>query len=257
MRSPVIAGELVARAITSATAMATEHSELTGDPFNPPRIDASPDASALTFTAPSPTGIPYRWWATLGAEDQITFGNYIGARRWWEPAFFIGQNDLFPIGFSADVFTLFADWEPSDRKPGDGDWRNDDDLGRLTSLQRAIGLGERIFNTRSFVISNVPGINSAQSNVLYNSFDPLAEKRIIGTCDVCHNTPNVGNHSTPVIINTGVSAASRFADRSQTVSSIVDIRNLPNYTLTSSSGRVVRVTDPGRALITGQWTDIW
>jgi hypothetical protein len=55
------------------------------DLFDPPRIYITPDASALTYTDPSPNGIPYRWWVSPG-KKQVNFGYYVGSKSWWEPA---------------------------------------------------------------------------------------------------------------------------------------------------------------------------
>ncbi|HET6374533.1 MAG TPA: hypothetical protein VFF88_00650, partial [Methylocella sp.] len=79
---------------------------------------------------------------------------------------------------------------------------------------------------------------------------------IVGTCSTCHNTPNVGNHSTPLPMNTGVASAIPVNNAGQPVLGILDIAQFPVYTLKSSTGATVRVTDPGRALISGQWTDV-
>ncbi len=167
------------------------------------------------------------------------------------PAFSTGQNDPFGSNFSRNVFTLFADWEPDFKTR-----RGDRDMDRLAPLQRAIGEGERIFNNRSFVIANVKGLNSAANDPLYNSADPLAGQQIVGTCSVCHNTPNVGNHSKPLMLNIGVADAVPLDNRGRPIFGVLDTRSLPVYTLASSTRSVVRVTDPARALITGRWTDI-
>ena len=112
------------------------------------------------------------------------------------PQFFIGVNDPLKPGFSNANFTLYAAWEPT--APGSG-------LPGPTS--RAIGRGEAIFNTTTFTIHDVPGLNSAPSNPLYNPNDPFAAQDIVGGCGLCHNSPNVGNHSTPLPINIGVTKA--------------------------------------------------
>ncbi len=83
VRKWAMAGALIASAILARQAAATDFST---DPFVPPRVYATPDASTLKYTTPSPNGIPYRWWVTLGANGQANFGYYVGARSWWEPA---------------------------------------------------------------------------------------------------------------------------------------------------------------------------
>lgn len=167
------------------------------------------------------------------------------------PGFFIGQNDPLGKNFSSAVFTLFSDWEPDHTQNG-----NHSSSGPPNDLQRAIGLGEKIFNSRPFLIANVQGLNSAKNDPLYNPADPLAGRPIVGTCSTCHNTPDVGSHSTSLPLNTGVASAVPLNNAGQPIPSILDIALLPVYTLKSSKGAAVRVTDPGRALISGQWTDV-
>jgi cytochrome c peroxidase len=75
--------------------------------------------------------------------------------------------------------------------------------------------------------------------------DALGLPSFQGTCATCHSTPNVGNHSTAVPLNIGVADASRRTP------------DMPLYTLRHTTTReIVQTTDPGRALITGKWTDI-
>ena len=64
---------------------------------------------------------------------------------------------------------------------------------------------------------------------------------IIGGCTLCHNNPNVGNHSTSLPINIGVTMANLIDDDGD--------RN-------TATGASVEVTNPGKAMISGKWTDI-
>jgi cytochrome c peroxidase len=67
---------------------------------------------------------------------------------------------------------------------------------------------------------------------------------LTGTCTICHDSPNVGNHSVKAPLDIGLSdpAIAPY---------------LPVYTLRRiSTGATVRTTDPGRAMITGRWQDI-
>src|SRR6185437_1491871 len=96
--------------------------------------------------------------------------------------------------------------------------------------RESIRHGEAIFNTRSFVISNVAGLPS---------------QSLIGTCTVCHDSPNVGDHSVAAPLNIGIADASRRTP------------DLPLYSLYCAATRqTVETTDPGRALITGKCADI-
>jgi cytochrome c peroxidase len=148
--------------------------------------------------------------------------------------FCIGINDPFGTlpstpgaclaaskGLDHAVFTQFGAWAIDD-------WPE----------RQAIARGEAIFNTRRFVIDNVPGLNGA-------SQDPLPGPMPNGTCSVCHDTPGAGNHSVPMPLNIGIAAASRRTP------------DLPLYMLRNGiTGELIATTDPGRAMVTGRWNDI-
>ncbi|HMH52050.1 MAG TPA: hypothetical protein VK548_17575 [Candidatus Acidoferrum sp.] len=90
----------------------------------------------------------------------------------------------------------------------------------VTQARRAIGSGEVLFNTRDLGGSGLK-------------------------CGSCHNTPNIGNQSVGAFFDTGVASVARRTP------------DLPLYTLfCPSTQRVVRTTDPGRALVTGRCEDI-
>jgi RoxA-like, cytochrome c-like len=100
--------------------------------------------------------------------------------------------------------------------------------------QQSIARGEALFNSRTFTISGVAGLN-----------DALGLSQFRGTCSTCHNDPNIGNHSTTVPLNIGIADASRRTP------------DMPLYTLRNdATGQIIQTTDPGRALITGKWADV-
>ena len=124
-------------------------------------------------------------------------------------------------GFDPQVFTLFGGWSAAP-----------------SPERQAIARGEAIFNTRQFTIANVPGLNG-------NARDPVQAPLTTGTCTVCHDTPNAGNHSVSMPLDIGLAAASRRAPE------------VPLYTLRHlQTGETVQTTDPGRAMVTGRWDDI-
>jgi len=154
-------------------------------------------------------------------------------------AFYYGINDNlgdYRTGapFSPIVFDLFDAWSRSHDK-----------------ARRSVARGQEIFNTRPITISGVGGLN------LNSPFNPPLPSSFQGTCTTCHDTPNSGNHSIVAPLDIGLADASRRTP------------DMPLYTLqqkciTLADGSKVvgpacpalSVTDPGRALISGQYADI-
>ncbi len=145
--------------------------------------------------------------------------------------FFIGIND--PIGmnpagtpFDANAFTLYDAWAAL----------RDPRFDARTERRRAIARGQQIFNTKTFTIAGVGGLNG---ETFPNGVTVPAS--IPGTCTVCHDAPNAGNHSVKAPLDLGVADPSRAP-------------YLPVYTLRNlATNETVRTTDPGRALICGMW----
>ena len=124
-------------------------------------------------------------------------------------------------GLDANVFTLFGAW-----------------AHHASPERQAIARGETIFNTRRFVIDAVPGLNDGAG-------DPVPAPLATGTCTVCHDTPNAGNHSVPMALNIGIADASRRTP------------DVPLFTLRNkATGELVQTADPGRAMVTGRWRDV-
>jgi cytochrome c peroxidase len=188
--------------------------------------------------------------------------------------FHIGVNDNFgdPVTgkpFNPVVFTIFDRWanigldkkcdhdhdrddrcrcdDDHDHRHGHGyddghdrddrDCHRDDRDDRLDAARRSVARGQAIFNTRPIKISGVSGINDEAA------FGKPAQ--LIGTCTTCHDTPNSGNHSVAAPLNIGLADASRRTP------------DMPLYTLRNkTTGEIVKVTDPGRALVDGKWAHI-
>jgi len=135
--------------------------------------------------------------------------------------FYIGINDVLSPGFSPRVFTIFDPWQHLSSSA----------RGPYTDRREAVARGQDIFNTRAFTIAKVRGVN-----------DRLGVAALPGTCTTCHDTPNVGNHSTSLPLDLGLTAAA------------VRTPEMPLYTFRNKmTGELVQTTDPGRALITGKW----
>ncbi len=150
----------------------------------------------------------------------------------WRQPFLEGINDpvgLNPTGaaFNQNVFTLFDAWAAiTSTDP-------------LAEGRRSIARGQQIFNTRTFEISGVGGLNGqtfASGVTLPQSFT--------GTCTICHDSPNAGNHSVKAPLDIGLGEPSRAP-------------YLPLYTVRNlTTNEVVQTTDIGRAMISGKWSDI-
>ena len=143
--------------------------------------------------------------------------------------FFIGINDSFPPSFGLNptgapfdpkIFDLFNAWAKA-VLPG----------------RASIARGEAVFNSKPITISGVAGINDV----------PGLPASFSGTCGTCHDSPNAGDHSISAALNIGVSD----------VTGPLDVSYLPVFTLVNiATNETVQTTDPGRALVTGQWADI-
>lgn len=157
--------------------------------------------------------------------------------------FFIGVNDplgMNPTGaaFNPAIFDLY----PSPMWSG-FQGRDDDETGLMAAYGRSIANGQRVFNTKQINITGVTGLN-----------DVLKQPTIPGFCGTCHDTPNVGDHSVKAPLNIGIANAGADAPPA------LDISGLPVFTLRCTSGplagQLFQVTDPGRALISGNCADI-
>jgi len=158
----------------------------------------------------------------------FTDGAQGGAKTLSQQNFFLGIND--PLGgnptgaaFSSTIFTLFQDWKL------DGDEHR-----RTAEAEAAVKRGEVLFNTLNIPITGVGGLN-----------DKLGVPVINGFCGTCHDSPNVGDHSVAAPLNIGLTDPSQRTP------------DLPLFTLkNNTTGETVQTTDPGRAMVTGQWADI-
>ncbi|MFN3649229.1 MAG: hypothetical protein ACK47B_06570 [Armatimonadota bacterium] len=136
-----------------------------------------------------------------------------------------GIND--PFGgrkpFNPIAFKLFSKWAKSRASNK-----------AVRAERQSVARGEVIFNRKRFTVTGVAGFN-----------DVLGAPAVTATCTSCHNAPNVGSSSVGVLQDIGVSAPQRRSS------------DVPLYTFRNrSTGEVRSTTDPGRALITGKWSDM-
>jgi cytochrome c peroxidase len=172
----------------------------------------------------------------------------------------LGQ-DPNHIAFNPTVFTLFEGFaNPTDSR---------DPFARaLAAAQKNIAAGEAIFNTHTFSISNVRGLNdNAALAAALGTTLPIASFE--GTCTTCHDTPNVGNHSLPLPLDIGTGHDPTTETDPQIASALAQLAfpDLPVYRITGCSNPfataqtfgepyVVNTTDPGKGLITGSCGDV-
>jgi hypothetical protein len=150
--------------------------------------------------------------------------------------FYVGVNDPFgqnPNGlpFSSSIFDLYKPWLGL---PG---------RGGVVQDRESVARGEEVFNNTVINITGVAGIN-----------DALNQPSVSGFCGTCHDTPNVGDHSVKAPLNIGI------ADAGANAPPALDISGLPVFTLKCTAGPLTGqtfvVTDPGRAMISGNCADI-
>ncbi|HYL39075.1 MAG TPA: hypothetical protein VEV17_24370 [Bryobacteraceae bacterium] len=171
-----------------------------------------------------------------GAGHLSAHGVRGGPRALSRQIFFIGINDPVgldpnnpvPFSFDTEIFDLYNAW----RYAGNGD-------------REAIARGEAIFNTKTFTVTGVGGLNgSTFSNGV------TGPDSIVATCGICHDTPNVGDHSVSAPLNIGVADPPGG-------NNALDTSYLPVMTICQkpSLTTCVHTTDPGRAMVTGNFAD--
>jgi len=157
--------------------------------------------------------------------------------------YYPGINDAFgadPTGkpFTAGIFNLYNGWQNS-----------------TNPQQASIARGQDIFDTAPMQITAVRGIND---NTTLGS-----PANLRGTCGTCHDTPNVGNHSLPLPLDTGATRLATTETNAQILAGLAQITapTLPIYQITgckSATGQPITytTTDPGTALFTGLCADV-
>jgi hypothetical protein len=137
--------------------------------------------------------------------------------------FFVGINDpLNPTeNFVSNAMNLFPNWSPVAM------YSNPVEVARAS-----IARGQVIFATKTFDVKGVNGLN-----------DVVQRDSLKVTCTTCHNSPAIGNHSVPFPVDLGLADESRRTP------------DMPLYTFQCQDGKIVKTTDPGRAMITGKCKD--
>jgi len=211
-------------------AIQTHAQAMTGQTISPETLRSIARFETTLYTAQTSD-------LSAGRLDQM--GAQGGPRLLLTQPYYPGIND--PLGlnptqapFDPRVFQMYSAWSSAPIPPIRRVPTLADVTPTMVAARASIARGEEIFNTKTFLITGVAGLN-----------DVYGKPVIRGTCSTCHDTPNVGNHSVPLVMNTGIADGS------------LRTPDMPLYTLeNNATGETVQTTDPGRALITGRWDDI-
>jgi len=157
--------------------------------------------------------------------------------------YYPGINDAFggdPTGaqFNPNVFNLYAAWN-----------------GSTNSAQASIARGEAVFNTAPMNITGVRGVNDNAA---------LGSPAVLhASCGTCHDTPNLGHHSLPLPMDTGVSRLTASETNPQILAGVAQLTapDMPIYQIagcTDATGAPITyvTTDPGKGLFTGLCADV-
>jgi len=171
------------------------------------------------------------------AAGDLSKGAQGGAQFLSTQPYYPGINDSLgadPEGkaFNPDVFTIYSSFQNS-RNP----------------QQASIARGEQIFDNQPLTISDVPGLTTGS-------------QQIMGTCTTCHDTFNVGNHSFPLPLDIGTGHSLTYETDPNIIAALKELSapTLPVFQLVCTQGALAGTTyytsDPGKALISGQCSDI-
>lgn len=152
-------------------------------------------------------------------------------------SYYPGINDSLggdPQGrsFNSNAFALYTSWQNSPN-----------------ARQASIARGEQIFDTQPLTISDVPGLTTGS-------------QQIMGTCTTCHDAPNVGDHSFPLPLDIGTGHSLQYETDPNIIAGLDQLQQplLPVFQLVcnqgAEAGQTFYTTDPGKALISGQCSDI-
>ncbi|HWC96981.1 MAG TPA: hypothetical protein VG456_09535 [Candidatus Sulfopaludibacter sp.] len=172
-----------------------------------------------------------------GAGTLVARGTGGGPEALAQQNFFIGINDPVgldptnpvPLSFNTKVFNIFDAWQTANNPH-----------------QQSISRGQAIFNTKTFTITGVAGLNGTTF-----SNGVTGPDTIVSTCGICHDSPNAGDHSVSAPLNIGVADPPGG-------NSPLNTAYLPVVTvcLKPALTTCVQTTDPGRALISGKFVDV-
>ena len=206
-------------------------------------------------------------------EMALTTAQAIGNRAGWlnaggatgGPMALVNQPFFISINSSVNPLVPTLETPGGMIKPGDGKFTPAifDTFNAWANLphndpRAAIARGQAIFNSRPINITGVAGLND---DATAGGLVPGGVPTIQGTCGTCHDTPNVGNHSSPTPLDIGT------GDPAPTRASVnlggLDISYLPMITVCKkdpvtgeTTNNCKTTTDLGQALIDGNFDHV-
>ena len=206
-------------------------------------------------------------------EMALTTAQAIGNQTGWlnardatgGPLTLVSQPFFITINSSVNPLVPTLETPGGMIKPGDGQFTPAifDTFNAWANLphndpRAAVARGQAIFNSKPINITGVAGLND---DALAGGLVAGGVPAIQGTCGTCHDTPNVGNHSspTPLDIGTGDPSPSR---RPVNLGGL-DINYLPIITVCKidpptgeKTNNCKTTTDLGQALIDGNFDHV-
>jgi hypothetical protein len=144
-------------------------------------------------------------------------------------------------------------------------------IGDSNPQRAAIARGQALFSAPRLTISGVGGLNGNPAVALPEcvgntapippctprTLDLSSVTAFPGACSSCHDAENVGDHSTRLPINIGVSdKAPAGLGRARVADLPLFILKCKSTATTCSPGAVSQSTDPGRAVVTGRFAHV-
>jgi cytochrome c peroxidase len=176
--------------------------------------------------------------------------------------YYPGSNDALgadPTGapFNSNAFSLYTAWEKPSVNGHRYDGRDDWEDREKNAAREDIAAGEKLFNTRTAIITGVRGLND---NAALGSPASIA-----GTCTTCHDSPNVGNHSVALPLDIATSRLPSYEQNNAIVAGLQELSapDLPVFEIRgcpdpANPGNTITyyTSDPGKGLVTGKCADV-
>jgi hypothetical protein len=263
-RRPRIASDLIFETHTLESAhILPPFDPITGDPLATDPYTGLVESGNIMWDGREPTLQSQAIDATLGHAQALVAPTpeQVAEIVNFESGFFSAQAISYKAGDLSGLFATGGPQNLANVQPGQvaslvpgpriniySAWSSVTGDSRADLEKASILRGQNLFNNKSFVVSNVAGLNNI----------PALSNNLVSTCGRCHNQINAGNDSFAAAqhdIGVGGTAASAGGPAPSA--------KLPIFRLacqgsasTVYNGGVVETNDPGLALITGKCADI-